>query len=236
MPRGARWDEPGPGERLGEAAGRQTVHVDVHDAARARRMVRSFSSQPVRPDVLDRLLADALRAPTAGNTRGVAWVVLRGPGETSRYWNAATTEAWRASARRWPGIARAPVIALAVANPSAYLARYAEPDKARAASDLGLAGAEDAWPVPYWLGDAAFSVMTLLLGATSEGLGACFLGNFRSETAVLASLGVPEGWRLFGAVALGHPAGDDPRSASLDRRPPGVGVRLHYGRWGAERH
>ncbi len=212
------------------------MHVDVHDAVRARRMVRSFRSEPVPDDLLDRLLADALRAPTAGNTRGIAWVVLRGPDETSRYWDAATTQAWRSSARRWPGISRAPVIALAVACPSAYLARYAEPDKARAASDLGLAGAEAAWPVPYWHGDAAFSVMTLLLGATSVGLGACFLGNFRSETAVLASLGVPEGWRLFGAVALGYPAGDDPRSKSLDRRPPGDGTRLHWGEWGAQRH
>ena len=212
------------------------MRVDVHDAVRARRMVRSFAPRPVPADVLDRLLTDALRAPTAGNARGTAWVVLRGPDETTRYWSAATTQAWRASSRRWPGISRAPVIALALACPSAYLARYAEPDKARAASDLGLAGAEAAWPVPYWHGDAAFSVMTLLLGATSEGIGACFLGNFRSEPAVLASLGVPEGWRLFGAVVLGYPAGDDPRSASLDRPRPGAGARLHYGRWGTERH
>ena len=222
--------------RAGGPAGRQTVHVDVHDAVRARRMVRSFTSEPVPDDVLDRLLADALRAPTAGNTRGIAWVVLRGPDETPRYWDAATTKAWRSSARRWPGISRAPVVALAVACPSAYLARYAEPDKARAASDLGLGRTEAAWPVPYWHGDAAFSVMTLLLGAASAGLGACFLGNFRSETSVLASLGVPEGWRLFGAVALGYPAGDDPRSTSLDRRPPGAMTRLHWGAWGAERH
>ncbi len=198
-------------------------------------MVRSFSERPVPAEILDRLLDDALRAPTAGNARGVAWVVLRGPEETARYWSGATTEPWRASARRWAGLSRAPVIALALASPSAYVMRYREPDKARAAADVELGNAEAAWPVPYWYGDAAFGVMTLLLGATSEGLGACFLGNFRQERTVLSALGVPEGWRLFGTVLLGYPDGGDPRSASLDRPRSGTGAglrtRLHYGSW-----
>ena len=193
-------------------------------------MVRSFSERPVPEELLTRLLDDALRAPTAGNTGGTALVVLSGVDQTRRYWDAATSEQWRARARRWPGLSRAPVVAVALASPGAYVARYAEPDKAHSASDLGLGSAETAWPVPYWFGDAAFGVMALLLGATSEGLGACFLGNFRSEGAVLTALGIPEGWRLFGAVVLGYPQGPDPRSASLGRPRPDH-ARLHYGRW-----
>ena len=204
--------------------------MDVHEALRTRRMVRSFSERPVPAELLARLLDDALRAPTAGNTGGTAWVVLTGPDQTRRYWEAATSERWRARARRWPGLSRAPVVAVALASPAAYVARYAEPDKVRGASDLGLGSTETAWPVPFWFGDAAFGVMALLLGATSEGLGACFLGNFRSERAVLASLDVPAGWRLFGAVALGYPRGADPRSPSLGRPRPDD-ARLHYGRW-----
>ena len=204
--------------------------MDVHEALRTRRMVRSFSERPVPAELLARLLDDALRAPTAGNTGGTAWVVLTGPDETRRYWEAATSERWRARARRWPGLSRAPVVAVALASPAAYVARYAEPDKVRGASDLGLGSTETSWPVPFWFGDAAFGVMALLLGATSEGLGACFLGNFRSERAVLASLDVPAGWRLFGAVALGYPRGSDPRSPSLSRPRPDD-ARLHYGRW-----
>lgn len=209
--------------------------MEVSDAARRRRMVRSFSERPVPAEVLDRLFRDALRAPTAGNSRGTAWVVLEGPEQTRRYWESATTDAWRARSRRWPGLSRAPVVAVAVALPDAYVARYGEPDKAHAASDVGLGRSAGSWPVPYWFGDAAFGVMTLLLAATSEGLGSCFLGNFRSEEAVLASLDAPKGWRLFGAVVLGHPDGDDPRSASLDRPASEVAARLHYGRWGGRR-
>jgi nitroreductase len=203
--------------------------MDVHEALRTRRMVRSFSERPVPAELLTRLLDDALRAPTAGNTGGTAWVVLTGPGQTRRYWEAATSEQWRVRARRWPGLSRAPVVAVALASPAAYVARYAEPDKVQGAADLGLGSAARAWRVPYWFGDAAFGVMALLLGATAEGLGACFLGNFRREDEVLAALHVPAGWRLFGAVVLGYPAGADPRSASLDRHP--FGARIHYGRW-----
>lgn len=194
-------------------------------------MVRSFSERRVGAEVLHRLFLDALRAPSAGNTGGTAWVVLDGPDQTTRYWDGATTEEWRAGARRWPGLSRAPVVGVSVASPASYVARYREPDKSGGASDVGLGRSEAAWPVPYWFTDAAFGVMTLLLAATSEGLGACFLGNFRREDTVLSALGVPAGWRLFGAVVLGYPEGEDPRSSSLDRPGQDTGARLHYGRW-----
>ncbi len=214
------------GARLGGGS------LEVGESIRRRRMVRSFEARDVPPDVVDALVLDALRSPTAGNARGVAWLVLQGPEETARYWYLTTTEAWRAASRRWAGLARAPVVALSLASPEVYVDRYGEPDKEP--SGLGpppAGGGEAAWPVPYWFGDAAFSTMALLLGAESAGLGACFLGNFRGEAALLAALGVPPGWRLFGAVLLGHPDGADHRSPSLDRVRPGGAQRLHRGRW-----
>jgi nitroreductase len=114
-----------------------------------------------------------------------------------------------------------------------YLHRYSEPDKA--GSGLGTAasggGADGAWPVPYWFADAAFATMTLLLGAVDAGLGGCFLGNFRGEEQLLADLGVPDGWRLFGSVLLGRAGDDDHRSPSLDRHTPPRLSAVHRGRW-----
>jgi len=95
----------------------------------------------------------------------------------------------------------------------------------------GGGGGAGAWAVPYWFGDAAFAVMTTLLAATDAGLGACFLGNFRGEEALLGALSVPPTWRLFGAVLLGYPDGADHRSASLDRKGPPIETRLHRGGW-----
>jgi nitroreductase len=226
--------------------------MELRDAVRERRMVRSFRPDPLDPTAVATLFDDALRAPTAGNSKGVAWLLLEGPEQTATYWNGATTAPWRAAARRWPGLSAAPLVALALCSAPAYLSRYAEADKAtaglgtprdphgpsddadadaRGGAGGGDSGGEAAWTVPYWFGDAAFSTMSVLLGAVDRGLGACFLGNFRGERDVLDALGVPGEWRLFGAVLLGHPAAEDRPSASLLRPGPSRAARLHRGGW-----
>lgn len=201
--------------------------MEFTEAVRRRHMTRSFSTEPLPVGLVERLLADALRAPSAGNTQGPAWLVLEGPEETAVYWATATTAGWRDRSRRFAGLSRAPVIALSLTSPDLYVARYGQPDKA--GSGLGPAGGAAAWPVPYWFGDAGFATMALLLGATAAGLGAAFLGTFRAEDELRIALGVPDGWRVFGAVLLGHGDGADHRSASLDRPP--VPGRIHRGRW-----
>jgi nitroreductase len=202
--------------------------VELQEAIRRRAMVRSFSTEPVDRDVVDRIVRAALRAPTAGNTRGTAWVVLEGPDQTSTYWDATTDEGWRNEHAEWAaGLMRAPFVVLAYASPEAYVARYAEPDKA----DPALGAGADHWPIPYWYGDAAFGVMSVLLGAVDEDLGACVLGNFRGEAVLARSLGVPAPWRLFGAVVLGRQGPSIQQSRSLDRAAPAVADRIHEGRW-----
>jgi len=191
-------------------------------------MVRNFSTDPVDRAVIDRIVRAALRSPTAGNTRGTAWVVLEGADQTSAYWAATTDDDWRNEHAEWAaGLMGAPVVALAYTSPEAYVARYAEPDKA----DPLLGAQVDHWPIPYWYGDAAFGVMSMLLGAVDAGLGACVLGNFRGETELARSLGVPPPWRLFGTVVLGWPLTPTRQSRSLDRDTPAVSARIHRGSW-----
>jgi nitroreductase len=191
-------------------------------------MCRSFAADPVDAMVLDRILSGALSCPTAGNSRGTSWVVLQGPAQTATYWEATTDEEWRARNPGWfGGLVRAPIVLLAYASAAAYIARYAEPDKA----DRALATGPESWPVPYWYGDAAFGVMTVLLEAVDAGLAACVLGNFRGERALAEALGVPEQWRLFCAVVLGRPDGAKRRPRSLDRPGPRAKDRVHRGGW-----
>jgi nitroreductase len=202
--------------------------VEVTEAIRRRHMVRSFSDRPIEPAIVESLVGLAGRGPSAGNTRGTAWVVLRGE-ETARYWSLTTTEEWRGRSRRWPGLSRAPVVALSLCSPDAYVERYGEEDKR--SSGLGPDGGIAAWPVPYWFGDAAFATMLLLLAATDAGLAGAFLGAFRGEAELLAELGIPQGWRLFGAVLIGHPDGEDRPSASLARDGDRDTPPVHWGRW-----
>jgi len=202
--------------------------MELQEAIRRRAMVRGFSPEPVDEEVVDRLVRAALRSPTAGNTAGTAWVVLQGSEQTSAYWDATTDDSWRAAYPEWAaGLARAPVVLLAYTSPEAYVARYAELDKV----DAGLGRSIESWPVPYWYGDAAFGVMTILLGAVDAGLGACVLGTFRGEAELGAALGVPDGWRLFCAVVIGRPDGSDRRSQSLERATPPRSARVHRGGW-----
>jgi nitroreductase len=188
-------------------------------------MCRNFSERPLDAGVVDQLLEDALRAPSAGNTQGRDFVVLEGPEETARYWDATTDPAWRASSRRFEGLARAPVVVLPFADPDAYVARYNEPDKA------GPGRQQVAWVVPYWLVDTAFAAMALLLGAADRGLGAAFLGNFRGEEALHTALGVPVHFRWLGAVLLGEPRRPDPLSSSAGRARRTLDESVHRGGW-----
>jgi nitroreductase len=202
--------------------------MELHEAIRRRAMVRSFSDEPVAEGVVEGIVRAALRSPTAGNTRGTAWVVLEGPTQTAVYFDATTDERWRADHPDWnQGLRRAPVVLLAYASPEAYIARYGEGDKAGS----GLGGGSEAWPIPYWYGDAAFGVMAVLLAAVDAGLGSCVLGTFRGEDELAGRLGVPAGWRLFCAVVLGHPDGLGHRSGSLDRPGPDDSERIHRGHW-----
>lgn len=198
--------------------------MELDEAIRSRRMVRSFEDRPVDPGVVDTVLASAVRAPSAGFSQGWAFVVLEGEEQTEVFWRTTTTPDWRARAHR-PGLLRAPVVVIPLAHAQAYTDRYSEPDKAGA----GLERA-DTWPVPYWLIDTGFATMLMLLRAHDAGLGATFMGIFRGEAELLAALGIPEGYRPIGAVAMGYPAPDTPSSSLARGRRP-VSQIVHRGRW-----
>jgi nitroreductase len=199
--------------------------VELVDAVLARRMVRDFDRRPVDPALVDRLLDLARRAPSAGNSQGCGFLVLEGA-DAAGWWDL-TLPPERRDGFAFPGLPAAPVVVVPVAVPGAYVARYAEPDKAA----TGLGAGADAWPVPYWLVDTAMATMTLLLAATDAGLGALFYGLFGREAAVRDAYGVPADHHPIGAVALGWPADDarPGRSAGRPRRP--LDEVVHRGRW-----
>jgi nitroreductase len=189
-------------------------------------MTRAFRPDPVPAELLDDLVDLASRAPSAGKTQGWHLVVLEGE-ETARFWDT-TFPAARRTGFAFPLLFDAPVIALPLADPQAYLDRYSEPDKA--GSGLGVSG--DDWPVPYWTVDTSMAVMTVLLGAEDVGLGAVFFGVFEGEAELRGCLAIPDGLELLGAIAIGYPADVDARagtSASRRRRPPAE--IIHRGGW-----
>jgi nitroreductase len=212
------------------AAPARPVHfarLEFTEVLRRRRMVRTYADRPVPRHLVEHVLDAGLRAPSAGFSQGWAFVVLEGASETAPFWEltARSPEPPRTGGRL-ERLRAAPVIIIPLAHRAAYLARYAEDDKA----GLGL-DQEDAWPVPYWQVDTAFASMAMLLAATDSGLGALFFGIFHGEAALLAHLGVPDGLRPIGAIALGWPADTDERSPSLARGRRDRSTTVHFGRW-----
>jgi nitroreductase len=197
--------------------------VELGEVVRRRRMVRRFDPRPLPAEVLDRILHSATRAPSAGFSQGLDLLVIEGGDAVRGFWTATADPRFG----KPYSTAEPPVIVLVLSDKQAYLDRYSAPDKAGLGMDT-----EAGWPVPYWDMDAAMAVMLMLLTATDEGVGAWWFGVFHGAGALLADLGVPEGRRLAGAVALGFPAADDRAGGSALTRPrrPTDEV-VHRGRW-----
>jgi nitroreductase len=189
---------------------------------RARRMVRSYTDDPVDDALLADLLDLARRAPSAGNTQPCEFLVLVGA-DVGRYWDRFLVDH---DGFRWQGLLRAPVLVVPYVRPRAYTERYAEPDKA----STGLGDDLDAWSVPYWWVDGGAAVQNLLLSVAAAGLGACLFGQFEHEAAVRETFGVPGDRRALGTVAIGHPAADEPGQSASRARVP-VDEIIHRSRW-----
>jgi nitroreductase len=196
--------------------------MEFQDVVRRRRMVRNFDARPIPQDVVDRILDNAIRAPSAGFSQGWAFMVFQGPDETDAFWSVSFPSE-RREGFKWQGLFNAPLVIVPLSSQETYLDRYAEPDKGWTDRD------PERWPVPYWHIDTGFASLLMLLTAVDEGLGALFFGIFRPDEFRRA-FGVPDTHEPIGALAIGYPAPDEP-SPSLQRGRRPVSEVVHRGHW-----
>lgn len=195
------------------------------DVVRSRRMTRSFRSDPVDVSLLESCIDLGLRAPSAGKSQGWHVLLLQGD-ETSRYWDNALLLDKR-EGFAFPNLLKAPVIALMLADTSAYLQRYSESDK----SHTGLGASLDAWVAPYWTIDASFSTMTFLLALEDNGVGALFFAHAQEEKLRI-EFQLPDEVHILGTVALGYATDEEGRQGrSADRQRKTVEQVIHRSQW-----
>jgi nitroreductase len=198
--------------------------MDFQQVVNRRRMVRNFGPEPVDPAVLDRILHNALHAPSAGFSQGWAFLRLDTADDLVRFWEVTSPDGVGGS-HWYQGMRRAPAIVVPLSHKDAYLDRYAEPDKGWTDRD------ETRWPVPYWHIDTGMASLLMLLTVVDEGLGGCFFGIPPDRTAAFReAFGVPGEYVPIGAIAVGHPRADV-RSPSLDRGRRTAAEVVHHHRW-----
>jgi nitroreductase len=158
----------------------------------SRRSVREFKEQPVPRETMEALLDVARRAPTAGNTQQVHWIVVSGM---------AKVHALSEEAIKWVRTAEDPMGIVALWDDKGY--------------DFVLRGAPTvvvACTPPDWIWakeDAAIALTFLELAAEARGIGVCwagFLGVVAARHAPIRRLlQVPEGYAVQGGLMLGEP-------------------------------
>lgn len=177
--------------------------AEFYKLIRARQMVRSFRPDDVPNSQLQRLLDAAVRAPSAGNLQPWEFVLVRDLERKRSLGRAALGQMW---------LATAPLVVVSCANEARSAARY------------GRRGADF-----YSVIDTAFASLMLLLAATAEGLGACFVGAFE-DAKVKRILALPDNIRPVGIIPIGFSAEGEPtrRGRTRLRRP------FHHEQYGKE--
>ena len=162
--------------------------MEFAEVVRRRRMVRNYDpDRPVPPEVVDRLLEHAIRAPSAGFSQGWGFLVLEEPADRDRFW-AATTPTADGAATPWlAGMRRAPLIVVPHVQPVGLPRPVRRAGQGLDRPGRGpLAGAVLAHR-------HRVRALLMLLTAVDEGLGACFFGIPPERTAAFrAAFGVPE--------------------------------------------
>jgi nitroreductase len=191
--------------------------MEFQEVVRLRRMVRTFTDEPVPQAALDRILGNALRGPSAGFSQGQAFLVLTDASDRERFWAVAGTAID-------PSAQTAPLVVVPMSCKRMYLDRYAQADKGWTDKD------ESRWPVPFWHIDTGMAALLILQTAVDEGLGAVYFGIVPQAVARFGSaFEVPDDHEPIGAIAIGYDGETEKRDLRSRRR--NLDDLVHYGRW-----
>jgi nitroreductase len=175
--------------------------MELDEVIRKRKMIRKYESREVPEHLINKLIENAGKAPSAGHTQVQEFIVIKDQ-ETKRKLRLASVNQEQ--------VEEGPVLIVVCSNTSRSVGRY------------GQRGKEF-----YSTIDGAFASMLILLTATNEGLGAGFVGAF-DDDKVSEILGLPQDGsvRPVGIIAIGYPDENPPRLERIARDR-----LVHFERW-----
>ena len=148
--------------------------MDFYEVVRQRRSVRAYRTDPVEEEKLERVLEAARLAPSAANRQPLQFYVVRDKGLRARM--------LEAYSQQW--FVDAPVIICACARPAEAWQRVDGKNYA----DV----------------DVTIAMDHLILAATAEGLGTCWIGAFKPER-LRELLELPPDLEPLAMTPLGYP-------------------------------
>ncbi|MEM1559231.1 MAG: nitroreductase family protein [Candidatus Bathyarchaeia archaeon] len=180
--------------------------MEVFEAIRTRRSIRTYEDKPVEEDKLLRILEAARLAPSAGNRQPWKFIIITDPKvkeaiktvkEKMRPPQA------RGSPRKGP-LDTAPVVIVGCAIPG------------------------ESFPgTDFWKIDVSIALQNLVLAAWEQGLGTCWIGVFHEEQELKKVLGIPEEARIVAMITVGYPA--EKKEPVTDRKP--LQQIISYNHW-----
>lgn len=182
--------------------------MDLYDAIKNRRSHRFYKADPVPREILERIVAAALWAPSGTNQQPWDLTILTGP----------------------PRDEFVAIASQAIDELAPYLRQLFDDDKVAAVSQFfkNLGGAPVVIAVTVWrdpdasgqeaiIQGGAALMQNLLLAAEAEGLGTCWMTGIRSrEKELLAYLGLPDR-HLLAITPVGYSAKTPPVVPRKDR-------------------
>jgi nitroreductase len=170
--------------------------MDFSELIRARYAVRAYQNRPIDEETLQRVLEAFVLAPTAANRQPLGLVVVNTKGREQEL-----TRVYRPD---W-FTTQPPVVVCACLLPSRAWVR----GDGKNYGDV----------------DAAIAMDHLILAATEEGLGTCWIGAF-DPVAAKEVFGLPEGVEPIACTPLGYPA--DPPRPKLRKK---IEQLIHWEKW-----
>lgn len=153
--------------------------MDIFDIFKLRRSIRSFTSEDVSEEQIEKIIDAARWAPSAGNIQPWEFVIIRRPEIKRKIAKAALNQIF---------IEEAPAVIVVCA------------DEVRSGRVYGSRGVN-----LYCIQDTAAAIENMLLAICALGLGACWVGAF-NEDDVRRTLNIPRGLRPVAIIPIGHPA------------------------------
>lgn len=170
--------------------------MEFEQVIRSRYSVRAYQSRPIPEDVLNRIVDAFILAPTAANRQAFGLIIIPTVGREQ--------DLRRIYGAEWFA-AQAPIVVAVCTEPAKCWVRRDGKNYA----DV----------------DAAIAFEHLILAATDEGLGTCWVGAF-DPTAAREVLGLPDGIEPVAFTPVGYPA-----SIAGPRLRKKRDQLVHPGRW-----